>query len=96
MPFGTPKEIAFGPFLLDRRGRKLTRAGVTVPLGGRALDVLAVLATAPGETVDKETLLYQAWPGLTVDENNLQVQISTLRKALGEAWIGTIPGRAIG
>jgi TolB-like protein len=93
VPFGTPKEIAFGPFLLDRRGRKLTRAGVTVPLGGRALDVLAVLATAPGETVGKETLLYQAWPGLTVDENNLQVQISTLRKALGEAWIGTIPGR---
>ena len=93
MPVVPPNQIPFGPFLLDRRSRSLTRAGVAVPLGGRALDVLAVLAAAAGGIVDKETLLDQAWPGLTVDENNLQGQISTLRKALGEASIITIPGR---
>jgi DNA-binding winged helix-turn-helix (wHTH) protein len=86
-------QIEFGPFSLDRRGRKLRRSGVAVPVAGRALDVLAVLVAAAGDIVDKETLLDQAWSGLIVDENNVQVQISILRKALGEAWITTIPGR---
>lgn len=84
--------IAFGPFVLDRTCRSLTRAGLTVPLGGRAIEVLVVLAQASGEIVSKDTLLDQAWPGLTVTENNLQVQISTLRKALGDGWILTVPG----
>ena len=50
-------------------------------------DVLAVLASAAGETVGKDALLDRVWPGQTVEENNLQVQISALRKALGEGWI---------
>jgi adenylate cyclase len=64
-----------------------------VPVGGRAFDALAVLAAAAGATVGKETLLDAVWPGLTVEENNLQVQISALRKVLGEGWIVTVPGR---
>jgi adenylate cyclase len=87
------QDAAIGPFKLDRRNRSLTRDGVPVPLGGRALDLLDVLAAAAGETVAKDTLLDQVWPGLKVEENNLQVQISAVRKALGKGWIVTVPGR---
>jgi adenylate cyclase len=93
MPDDDPQEILFGPFKLDRRKRRLTRAGVPIPLGGRALDVLAVLATASGGIVGKDMLLNQVWPGLAVEENNLQVQISHLRKALGDGWIVNLPSR---
>jgi TolB-like protein len=85
--------VAFGPFRLDPRGRRLTQAGIEVPLGRRAFDVLCALAAAGGEAVSKDTLLDQVWPGLTVEENNLQVQISALRKALDDGMIATIPGR---
>lgn len=93
MPSDGPQPITFGPFRLDRRGRSLTRAGVEISLGRRAFDVLCVLAAAGGEAVSKDVLLDQVWPGLTVEENNLQVQISALRKALGGGMIATIPGR---
>ena len=93
MPPDDPKAISFGPFRLDRHRRRLSRDGVSISVGGRALDLLAVLASADGEIVTKETLLDQVWPGLTVEENNLQVQISHLRKALGDGWIINLPGR---
>jgi TolB-like protein len=93
VPGGDEPEIVFGPYRMDRRNRSLTREGVAVPLGGRAFDTLAVLAAASGATVGKEALLDAVWPGLTVEENNLQVQISALRKALGEGWIVTVPSR---
>jgi adenylate cyclase len=83
----------FGPFRLDRPGRLLLRDGQPVPLGRRAFDTLAALLDADGATLDKDTLLATIWPGLIVEENNLQVQISTLRKALGDGWIITVPGR---
>ena len=91
MPIEAPGEVAFGPFRLDHRNRRLTKAGTAVPLGGRAIDVLSVLVAAAGDTVSKEVLLDRAWPGLTVDANNVEVQISALRKALGEDWIITVP-----
>jgi TolB-like protein len=93
VPGADEPEIAFGPYRMDQRNRSLTREGVAVPLGGRAFDTLSVLAAASGATVGKEALLDAVWPGLTVEENNLQVQISALRKALGEGWIVTVPGR---
>jgi adenylate cyclase len=93
MPSDGPLEIAFGPFRLDRQRRRLTRGGTVIPLGGRAADVLAVLTAAAGEPVSKDVLLEKVWPGLTVEENNLQVQISNLRKALGDGWIVNLPGR---
>ena len=93
MPPTSQQDFEFGPFRLNPRTRSLTRDGGPVSMGGRALDVLAVLASAAGETVGKDALLDQVWPGLTVQENNLQVQISALRKALGEGWIVTVPGR---
>jgi adenylate cyclase len=93
MPDSDETDVMFGPFRLNRRNRSLTCNGVTVPLGGRAFDTLAVLAATQGTTIGKAALLDTVWPGLTVEENNLQVQISALRKALGEGWIVTVPGR---
>jgi adenylate cyclase len=87
------QDIVLGPFMLDRLGRRLIRDGVPVPLGGRALDVLAILAEAVGETIGKDSILNRVWPSLTVEENNLHVQISTLRRVLGDGWIVTVPGR---
>ncbi len=92
MPGNSSQDIAFGPFRLDVGGRRLTRDGAHVPIGGRALDIFRVLATA-GDAASKDVLLDQVWAGAIVDENNLQVQISALRKALGDGWIVTIPGR---
>jgi len=87
------RDVEFGPFRLDLRGRSLARGDAPIAVGRRAFDVLAALVAAAGETVGKEALLEQVWSGLTVEENNLQVQISGLRKALGEGWITTVPGR---
>jgi adenylate cyclase len=87
------QDVVLGPFRLDRCGRSLSRDGTPVPIGARALDVLAMLAAVVGETVGKATLLDQVWPGLTVEENNLHVQISALRRVLGEGWIVTVPNR---
>jgi TolB-like protein len=87
-------EIRFGRFDLD--GQTLFRDGIPVRLGGRALAVLRILAEAGERTVDKHDLLTEVWPGAPVEENNLQVQISTLRKALDDrdrSHIVTVPGR---
>src|SRR5262245_3728576 len=71
--------------------------GAVVPLGHRAIELLCTLATANGALVTKDELLRLVWPGITVEENNLQVQISTLRKVLhsGDAqdYVVTVPGR---
>src|SRR5215469_1584233 len=91
-PSGDPP-AGFGPFRLDRPGRQLLRDGQPVPLGRRAFDTLVALVDADGATLTKDTLLATIWPGLIVEENNLQVQISALRKALGDGWIITVPGR---
>ncbi len=93
VPQAEPKEVNFGLLCLDLRTRRLTRAGAAVQLGGRAFDVLAVLAKADGEVVGKNAILDQVWPGMSVDENNLQVQVSALRKVLGEDCIVNVPGR---
>ncbi len=87
------QDFEFGPFRLDGRSRRLSRDGVPVSVGGRALDILLALAAASGATVGKAALFDQVWPGLTVEENNLQVHISALRKVLGDGWIITVPGR---
>ena len=62
-------------------------------LGARAFDVLQALIERRERLVTKNELLDLVWPGVVVEENNLQVQISTLRKLLGPLAIATIPGR---
>ena len=83
----------FGSFELLVGRHQLLRDGEAVPLGQRALDVLTALVERAGELVTKEELLEIAWPGLVVEENNLQVQVSSLRKILGNEAIATSAGR---
>jgi TolB-like protein len=82
--------LTIGAFSFDPEAGRLTRDGVPVPLGSRALAVLGALA-ADEATVTKEALLETAWPGVTVEEGNLTVQIAALRKLLGEEAIVTVP-----
>ena len=94
----TGEGLRFGRFQFDVAGRELTRDGAAVRLGGRALDILSVLVSARGDVVAKEQLMQRVWPGQVVEENNLQVQVSALRKALddgagGQSHLVTVPGR---
>src|SRR3954454_8282362 len=82
------EEVTFGRFRFDLGRRELSREGIPVRLGSRALDVLFVLAAARGNVITKDELLARVWPGQVVEENNLQVQVSALRKALDEEKAG--------
>ncbi|HVO90188.1 MAG TPA: winged helix-turn-helix domain-containing protein, partial [Casimicrobiaceae bacterium] len=73
--------------------RLLLIDGAPAKLGARAFDVLQALYEHRERLVTKNELFEIVWPGVVVEENNLQVQISTLRKLLGPCAIATIPGR---
>lgn len=66
-----------------------------VPLGGRAFEIVEVLATASGATVTKADLMERIWPGAVVGDNTLQVHVSAIRKALGadRELLKTVSGR---
>ncbi|MBV8188935.1 MAG: winged helix-turn-helix domain-containing protein, partial [Alphaproteobacteria bacterium] len=84
-----------GPLQILREARELLIDGVRVDLGGRAFDVLLVLADAQGAVVSTDTLMDTVWQGRIVEENALQAQISKLRAALGRyrGLVRTVPGR---
>jgi TolB-like protein len=73
--------------------RRLLVDGRPVALGGRAFDLLLALIELRERVVGKDELLARVWPGVVVEENNLTVQISALRKVLGPAAIATVAGR---
>jgi len=75
--------LEFGRFRVLLRHRQLFADDVPVELGTRAFDLLLVLLEADGSLLSKEELLSRVWPGIVVSEENLKVQISALRKALG-------------
>jgi len=82
-PMGAPDGLRFGPFRLDPAKRVLWRGDEVVPLAPRALDLLVALAEQHGDVVPKQTLMDRVWPGTFVEEANLSVNVSALRKALG-------------
>lgn len=86
-------EIRFLNCCLLPGRRQLLVDGQPARLGARGFDVLLALVRRCERPVGKQELLDEAWPGLVVEENNLQVQISALRKLLGPDVIVTIPGR---
>ena len=86
-------DFAFGHCVIQASARQLLVDGKPVRLGARAFDVLTTLVERRDHVVSKSELLDNVWPGLVVEENNLQVQVSTLRKLLGPQTIVTIPGR---
>jgi predicted ATPase/DNA-binding winged helix-turn-helix (wHTH) protein len=89
--------FAFGPFRLIPSQRVLVRENRPVKLGGRALDILHLLVMRSGEEVSKSALIEFAWPNVVVDERNLKVHISSLRRALEDTnpqatYIATVVG----
>ena len=88
-----PAAYRFGCFELQPAAQRLLVDGQPATLGPRAFDLLVALAERAGQLVPKSELLDLVWPGLVVEENNLQVQISALRKILGADAIATVPGR---
>ena len=80
---GGEAALEFGRSRVLLRQRQLLVDGVPVELGTRAFDLLLALLEADGALVTKEELLGRVWPSVIVSEENLKVQVSALRKALG-------------
>jgi TolB-like protein/DNA-binding winged helix-turn-helix (wHTH) protein len=99
----TGETLAFEGWQFDLRARGLLRQDpngvwVPVPIGARAGDILAFLLEQPGALVSKDSIMDAAWPNVTVEPNNLTVQIAALRRVLdegraGDSCIQTVPGR---
>ena len=90
--------IRFGAFCLAPAQRQLLRDGVPVHLGARAMDLLLHLTANPGTVVTKQALMKAVWSGRIVEENNLTVNMTALRRALGDSTEGqpviqTVTGR---
>ncbi len=92
------QNISFAEFELDRNRRRLLRGGEPVVLYAKAFALLSFLVEKNGQIVTKDEILDAVWPGQFVEEANLSVQISALRKALGEKrdaprFLITVPGK---
>jgi predicted ATPase/DNA-binding winged helix-turn-helix (wHTH) protein len=91
--------LRFGPFEMHREQRRLYREGKLIQLGSRAFDILHILVARAGEVVSNEELIATVWPNIFVAENNLRVNMTALRKALGpegsatNGVIANVPGR---
>jgi predicted ATPase len=90
--FAVARSLRFGRFELRPASRRLLVDARPMALGARAFDVLQALIERRERLVTKDELLDLVWPGLVVEENNLQQQVSALRKILGSDAIATIPG----
>lgn len=90
---------AFDNFRLDAAQRRLWRGdGSLVELTPRLFDALLYFVERPGQLLDKRALIVALWPGLVVEENNLNQAIAALRRALGDdpqasRYIQTVPRR---
>ena len=87
--------IEFSRFTVNLHRREFFADGKPINLGSRAFDVLVELIKARGTVLSKDELINRVWPDRVIDENNLQIQISALRKALGpdRDLIHTVAGR---
>lgn len=90
--------FAFDEYRLLAAERQLLRSGTAVTLAPKAFDVLLLLVRHNGEILEKSALMKQLWPDTFVEEANLNVHVSAIRKAIGESaqrphYIATIPGR---
>jgi predicted ATPase/DNA-binding winged helix-turn-helix (wHTH) protein len=84
MDYARPKLIyQSGQLEVDVARRELRVRGVHMPIGGRAFEIIEVLAKAAGNVVTKDDLMARVWPGAIVEESTLWVHISAVRKALG-------------
>src|ERR1700759_1052625 len=91
-------QLSFGPFSLFAAERLLKKADESIPLGGRALDILIALVERAGEVVTHRELISTVWPDVTVEDANLRAHIAALRKALGDGrdgarYVSNVAGR---
>lgn len=100
MPVNTENNqfYSFGPFQLNVRERLLLRDGIRVPLQPKAFDILVMLVSNAGRLITKDELMHVVWGDLAVEEGNLPLNISLLRKALNDRaddplYIGTVTRR---
>ena len=89
--------IVFGPFILDRDTRQVTRGSREIHLTAKAFDLLAVLALDRPKVLSKEVLQERLWPATFVAEANLSNLVAEVREALGDAarapvYIRTVHG----
>ena len=94
----TRRFYQFGPFRIDAEKRVLMRGEELVPLKPKGFDTLLVLVQHHGQVLEKNDLMERLWPDSDVEESNLPLHISALRKILGEnpnerLYIVTVPGR---
>jgi predicted ATPase/DNA-binding winged helix-turn-helix (wHTH) protein len=95
VPEETEPVYAAGGCEIDLRRRELRVSGAPVPVGGRAFEIIEVLARSAGELVTKDELIDRIWPGAMVGENTLHVHAGAIRKALGphRNLLQTVSGR---
>src|ERR1700688_2700063 len=91
-------DTSFGPYRLLVTQRLLLEGDKPVRLGSRAFDILTALVERAGEVVSKEELIARAWQKTFVEEANLKLQVSALRRALGDGpgdnrYVATVVGR---
>lgn len=86
-------DYVVGEFHVRPTERRVLLHGQPVALGARAFDLLLALIEHRDRVIGKEELLALVWPAVVVEEGNLPVKVSTLRKLLGGDAIATIPGR---
>ena len=94
MPRPETDVYEFGPYRLDAGQRSLARGPERVPLAPKTFDLLLLLVRNGGRAVSKQELMTALWPDTFVEDTNLSFQVSTLRKALGDAgsaWIEAVP-----
>src|ERR1700752_1309806 len=97
MPDAKPQIYRFDDFELDVANRILRRGGQEIPLPAKAFDMLAVLIENGGRLVGKDELFARVWPDQIVEEENLTVQVSAIRKGLDDRkenprYLITVPG----
>ena len=85
--------LTIGALEVRPADRQVLVNGQPLEVGSRAFDVLEMLASEAGRVVDSHDLRRKVWRGRRVVDNNLQVQIAALRRALGPNAIVTVPGR---
>jgi len=95
--------LMFDTFRFNSQSRELLRVGnegpaTAIPLGSRAADLLLLFLQRPGDLITKNEIMDAVWPKAAMEESNLTVQISALRRALdadrsGASSIQTVPGR---
>src|SRR5207237_7294647 len=88
----------FGPFRLEPQKRLLFRGQEVMQLPPKSFETLLALVERHGQVMEKDELMKRLWPDSYVEEGNLTLNISNLRKALGEnpqqhEYIVTVPGR---